>query len=193
MPSTSGSRRKSLSDPSGHPEPRWVRAIETVTHVAAIAVGVLILTMLVLIVADVVMRNLLNQPIGGVLGVVTYLLMPSIGILGLGYVHLRNEEIVMTLIAEEAGARTRTIVGVGVEALVLGTAVYLLCLAVPTAAHHIEVGTADPIYAWIPYWPARIIVVVGLAVLVLAVPARLYRLTRGTEPAPNDVESEVLG
>jgi TRAP-type C4-dicarboxylate transport system permease small subunit len=173
-------------------EPPWVGLIDKITRVGAVIVGLVTLMLLLTIVVDVVMRNVFAAPLPGALSTTIYWWMPIIGVFGLGYVHLRNEQIVMTLLAENASARALKPLGVSVEIVVAALIILLLVLSWESAMQHFGYQTAAPDQKWLPIWPGRFALVAGLAIVLLAVPARIYRILAGTTTLVPDEISEAV-
>lgn len=169
-------------------EPRWVGVIDAITRAGAVIVGLALLILLLTTVVDVAMRNAIGTPLPGSLAMVTYWWMPTIGIIGLGYIHLRNEQIVMTLLAENASERALRRLEIVVDVLVFGLVVLLLVVSWESAMEHFGYLSADSTHKWLPIWPGRFVLVAGLVIVLLAIPARIYRILKGTiNPVPDEI------
>lgn len=169
-------------------EPRWVSAIDGITRVGAAIVGLATLILLLVIVSNVVMRNALSIPLPGSLSLIAYWCMPAIGIMGLGFVHLRNEQIVMTLLAENASERVIKRLSIAVEVVIAGLLVVLIVSTWAAAMEDFTLRRVDQTERWLPIWPGRFVLFTGLVIVLLAIPARIYRiLTGAVDPVPDEI------
>lgn len=173
-------------------EPAWVRAIDAITRVGAIIVGIATLALLVLIALNVVLRNTISSPVPGAMSLIIYWCMPMIGIMGLGYVHLQNEQIVMTLLAENASERALKRLSVIVEIVVAALLVVLVLFTWSAAMQDFSLRLVDNTEPWLPIWPGRFVLLLGLVISLLAVLARIYRIIAGTTDLVPDEMKEAL-
>ncbi|MFI5621870.1 TRAP transporter small permease subunit [Nocardioides sp. NPDC051685] len=130
------------------------------------------------IVVDAVARSVFRDPLPGTLEITQYLWMPAMISLSLGYAMYRGEHIRVDLLTSGAGTRTRRVVEIGGAFLSLAVLVVVAWAGVDRA--RASVGTFEHSAGsdWVPIWPGRALVAIGLVVLVLQVLAQLMRAFR---------------
>lgn len=162
-----------------------MRGFETIIHKAASALavvgGVAIIGMMVLIVADVAMKYLLNDPIDGTTAVVAAYFMVALVFLPLAFVTLTGGHLFVELFTQKLSKRQRRPLFT-LNAML--TLVYLLFIIVFTAMEAMRRTVEGE--AWetaadlMAVWPSRWLLPVGLAAMTAVVVMKLWCHWRGT-------------
>lgn len=160
-------------------EPAWVRGIDLAARVGSWASGACVLLMGLNVVIDVAMRNLARTPLPGTLDLVTYLWMPCLALLALGYAEIRDEQIRVTLLVDATSERSRRRQAAVVEALTAALGAWMTYLAIGAAIRSFEISETTISASWLPLWPIRVVVVLSFALFSLSALARIYRILAG--------------
>lgn len=175
--------------PRGRREPLWIRVTDRSARVAAIASGLVLAVMALHVIVDVSMRNLSNQSPPGTLDSITYLWMPAVSTLGLGLAQLRDEQIRVTLLVDQATESTRRWVIAAGDALTGLLVLWMTYLAYEAMVHALTID--ETTILGIPIWPARIIVFLAYVVFAASIAARIVREVIGNEPVLSEIDSLV--
>lgn len=160
-------------------EPRWLLYIDKISLWTAIAGGVGGILMVANIVANIAGRSMAGTPLPGTLDLSTYIWMPIITVLGMGYALQRGEHIRVSLLTAPASNVTRRIVEVVsmvLTTVILAALFYYTFLGAVSAASIGETATATP---WLEVWPMRFVVAAGILVFTLQALAEFYRAITG--------------
>ncbi|MFI5623393.1 TRAP transporter small permease subunit [Nocardioides sp. NPDC051685] len=169
--------------------PGWLRVLQVidVMSIACAAVGgVVLVAMMCTVIADVTRRTLSNNPLDGTLDLTQFAYMPTVIALGLGYALLRSDHIRVNLLTGSAGPRTQRILEVLGMAFTLGTAAFLMQFGAQKAQMAQQFDESSVGVDWLPIWPYRWVVVVGLAVLGFQAIAQLVRAVAEPDFTPSD-------
>lgn len=164
-------------------DPQWVRMVDRFTTGLVWVVGILVILMAINIIVDVVGRNVLNMSIYGTTELVSFLWMPGIACLALGYAQFHNEHIRVTLLLENLSPRMERVLDIFAELVALLLAVWIIQLCWFEFNDSRLLGETATGLTWLPKWPGRLCLVLAYAGVIAGAVARLYRLVRGTEPA----------
>lgn len=185
-----------LAPLTGAGDPAWVRAVDRFTTGLVWVVGALVVLMALNIIIDVVGRNVLNMSIYGTTELVSFVWMPGIACLALGYAQFRNEHIRVTLLLENLSPRAERVLDVFAELVALLLAVWIIQLCWYEFTDSRALGETATGLTWLPKWPGRLCLVLAYAGVIAGAAARLYRLTRGStsrdEHAPFDEAGQTL-
>lgn len=158
--------------------------MERFIRILASALGIMAtlatLVMMIAIAIDVVFRALYNRSVPGVLEISETALVTAV-FLGLAYTGATNSHIAVDLLTERLPARvTRWVLTVawGLSSVFLGWITYATFVRATAAFGARE--TRMGLVAW-PIWPARWIIVVGLAAMLLVSLVNFVRTARGKE------------
>ena len=138
------------------------KALDGVTTAMLMIAGVSLFMMMVVVVLDVSLKYLLNQPVPGALEMVSFYFMAACAFLPFAYVQKIDHHIVMTLATEGLSPTAlRTLLAF----VYLASAAYLVLFAWASgveAANMTGVGeSTSAIYFEILIWPARWFVPLG--------------------------------
>lgn len=187
-----------VSENQGRSDPFWVRGVERIVTVCSAVAGVMIVLMAINIIVDFTSRKLLNHPLPGTLELVSYVWMPGLSLLALGYAQIRGEQIRVELIADEAKPAVRRVLAIFAEFVAVACVTVLGLLLFQEFIHVLEIHKTASIVRWVPYWPGYLMLVISLLVTGLAAAARLWRLFHGGPVGPvhelhdDDFEREIL-
>lgn len=171
-------------------DPLPVRLVDRLNLALAALGGVAAAGLLTTILVNVVSRKFFDVPLSGTLDLSAYLWMPVLTSLAMGYALQKHEHVRVSLITENARPLTQQVVEV--FSLVL-TVCLIGLLAVFTFSDAMtqrgfnEHATGTP---WLPVWPLRFVVAVGVAGLALQSLAECVRALRpgvvaGTPTSPS--------
>jgi TRAP-type C4-dicarboxylate transport system permease small subunit len=160
---------------------RWIDAL---SKAAAVIAAVIAAAMALHIVVDAISRSMFNNPLSGTLEITQYLTMPAVISLSLGYAMLRGEHIRVDLLTAGAGARTRQVVEVSAMFLALVVMGLVAWAGIDRANASFGLLEHSAGSDWVPIWPGRSLVAIGLVVLVLQIFAQLVRAFRNDLPHP---------
>lgn len=151
---------------AGPPKAAFRRIVDAVTGVMALLSVVCIVLMLVATVADVIRRAVWGQSVRGVteLGEVA---MVAIVFLALGYAQSRNAHVAMTLVVQRMAPAKAALVNGLALLFATGMVGWLLVESTERAIASFQVAEYRFGIVQIPIWPARIVIVVGLAAFLL--------------------------
>ena len=162
-------------------EPRWLLYMDKISLWTAIAGGIGGILMVANIVANVTSRSIAGTPLPGTLDLSTYIWMPIITVLGMGYALQRGEHIRVSLLTAPASTVTRRIVEVAsmvLTTIILAALFYYTLIGALSAARISETATATP---WLEIWPMRFVVAAGILVFTLQALAEFYRAFAGAK------------
>lgn len=166
----------------------WVDRISTwLAAVAAACTGLMALH----IVADALGRTMFRQPLPATLELTQYGWMPALAALALGYAMLLGEHIKVDLLTGGASPQVRRVVQTVAMFVTLATVALLAWAAVESAIASVELAEHSAGAAWVPVWPGRIALGVGMIGLTLQTGAELVRAFRG-EQATDSEEQQML-
>lgn len=171
-------------------EPGWVRGIDVLVRVAAWGSGACVILMGANVVLDVALRNLARSPLSGTNELVTYLWMPCLALLALGYAEIKDEQIRVTLLIDGASDRSRRRQAIVVEMITVVLAAWMTYLAIGSAIHSYEISESTIGATWLLLWPIRVMVVLSFAILTLSAVARIQRIRAG-ERLLTEIEQEM--
>lgn len=168
------------------------KTIKTIASTLGILATLATLVMMISITIDVAFRILYNRSVPGVLEISETALVTAV-FLGLAYTGVTNSHIAVDLLTERLGKRTlRWVLSL---AWALSTA-YLLWILYATATRAIPSFIAREtrmgLVAW-PIWPARWIIVIGIAAMLLVSVANLVRTIAGREVLGADNDERMTG
>ncbi len=173
----------------------WLRAIDGVVRIAVAVVATLIALMMLNLIIDSASRNLLQSPLPGTTDIVSFLWMPGLAILGLGYAQIRDEQVRVTIVSEKTSPSTRRKLEIATEIVSGITSLVLTIVAAQVFLDSLEIGKTATSSRWLQLWPGQFLITIGFAICALAAVARIYRLSVGTElPAavPEELRSTVV-
>lgn len=166
----------------------WLGIIDGAVRVTIGAVSVFVALMALQLIVESAGRNLLSAPLPGTNDVITYVWMPGIAILALGYAQLRDEHIRVTILTEKTSPQARRVLEIATEAIGGLTALALAVLSTQVFLQALKIGKRAISTSWLPLWPGQLLVAVGFAVCFLAAAARIYRLAVGEQTDGADDE-----
>lgn len=142
------------------------RGVDLATQATMLIASAGLFLMMIVVVLDVTLKYLINQPVPGTLEMVSFYFMAACAFLPFAYVQKTEHHIVMTLATEHLSPNAlRVLIGMG---YLLGAA-YLSLIAWASGAeavHMTEVGeSSSAIYYDILIWPARWCVPVGTGLM----------------------------
>lgn len=173
--------------PDDRADALWIRLVDRLAKIAAVVSGVVLAIMALQIVIDVSMRNIVNQSLPGTLDYITYLWMPIVSTLGLALAQIRDEQIRVTLLVDQASASTRRwVIAIG-DALTGLLVVWMAFLAYD--AMILGVSGDESTILGVAVWPARIMVFVAYALFILGIAARIARDLRQRQPFVSEIDS----
>lgn len=167
-----------------------MKAIEHASNVMVAFAKLGIVVMLVLVVADVLVRAILNTAIPGIDTIVASYLMVSTIFLPLALLHMLEENIAVEALFAAMPVRVQELFDIIAHILAVGFYGLLgwIYYEVAVEAFHIKeyvTGTWD-----VPIWPARVFMPIGLALGTIAAAAKLVNAIRnfvtGQTPPPHD-------
>lgn len=159
----------------------WLRIIDRISVTLAIAGGIGAALLVLHIVSNVVSRSSSGVPIPGTLDVSTYIWMPAVTVLAMGYALQRGEHIRVSLITGPASSRTQRVIEVAsltLTIVILAALVFYTFLGALDAQAIGESATGTP---WLVIWPMRFVITAGLAGFLLQTIAEIYRAFVATD------------
>lgn len=160
-------------------EPRWVRSIVRLAQVGSWASGACVILMGINVIVDVLMRNIARAPLPGTLDLVTYVWMPCLALLALGWAQIQNEQIRVTLLVDSTSVRARRRQAAVGEAICAVVGAWMAYLAVQEAIHSYTIVETTIGLTWLPLWPVRVVVALSFSIYALSAVARIYRILSG--------------
>lgn len=160
-------------------EPLWVRVIERLSQAAAVIGAIAALLLALNVIIDVTLRYLFRMTLPGTLDLVMFWWMPISAVLPQALTELSGEHIRVSLLTERLrGIHKRIIDSFGaiVALIIVGSLVYYTAI---TAVNKMEVDESALGAPWIPVWPVRMFVVLGLVIFLLQICASVYRAVTG--------------
>lgn len=176
---------------------RWVEGLRrTTARLSSVSGAVAALALVVMafhIAAEVVARKVFGGGLPGTLDQITYWWMPAIALLGLSYSELLREHPRVTLLLPAGGTKRRRLADV--FSILCSTAVCALLLQVSIggARESFEIKEKAVGIVTVPIWPAKILVVVGLALFLLQLLIHLVLAIRGEMKAEDEFVNEEEG
>lgn len=160
-----------------------MRGIESIIHktasVLAVIGGVAIMGMMGLIVADVAMKYLFNDPIDGTTAVVAAYFMVALVFLPLAYVTRTSGHLYVELFTQNLSERGRRPLYIVNGVLILAYLVFIIIFTTIEAVRRTAEGEAWETAAdLMAVWPSRWLLPLGLAAMVVVVAVNLWRLSR---------------
>ncbi len=150
-----------------------ISVIHRLSTFSGAVAGVIVLVLTIQIAADVLSRNVFNQPIPGTLELTANLFMPLIVFLSLAYAEYAGEHIRATIIVGSLTGRTALateLIGRIVTLLVvLALTYYAVIGAIYATELRLEVLGAITL----PVWPVRILAAVGLMLFAIQLTASI--------------------
>lgn len=167
--------RDEATDKSGVSD-RWLARLDGGLFRFELLTGALaawvIFFVMVLGVAEILSRSLLNNPIYGQLDLII-LSGPIYGILGISYCYRRASHVRMDLLARALSGRTHWIV----ELIVSIACWFIVLILIQGSWQHFmrayEIGDSTINTRW-PTWPSKLLVPLGLAILWLRLTLELW-------------------
>ncbi|MGP9820398.1 TRAP transporter small permease subunit [Salinarimonas sp. NSM] len=167
------------------------RAFDGLLRALTLIGGAALVLMMLHVTLDVVLKNLLGQPIQGTIEISSYYYMVAIVMLPLAFVERNDEQISVDLVFNRLPIALRKV------ALALACLVTASVLSVMTyrtgldAMRAFRVGEVVMGAREVVVWPARLMLPVGFGLATLATLLRIVLLVRGDEivdaHAPKDV------
>ncbi|MDR5654791.1 TRAP transporter small permease [Ruixingdingia sedimenti] len=154
---------------------------------------VCIYALILLTFADVLARNLANQPIPGTLEVSMYWLMVPMSFVGIWWAGLQREHVRVTLLDDLMGANTARLAEIVVALAALGFLLATATVGFEEALKSMRGGEYEGAYK-VVIWPVRFISALGFVGFALVVVAQLVQdLKTGVRPhGPTLEEPEAL-
>lgn len=134
---------------------------------AGVVAGVIVLLMTVQITADVVSRNLFNEPIPGTLELTAFLFMPLIVFLALAYAEYAEEHIRATIVVARLSGRIAQATELAGRIVTLVVVLVLTYYAVIGAIYATEIRLEALGAITLPVWPVKILTAAGWALFAL--------------------------
>lgn len=178
----------SESSPLG--EPRWLTYVDRVSLVLAACGGIGLIGLMFNVVVSVLARSITGVSLLGTLDLSTYVWMPILTTLGMGYALQTSAHIRVSLITGAASPRAKRlveIVSLALTGIVLVLLVYFTFTAGFSAAAR---GEAPPSSRWLQIWPMRFVVAIGLLGFLTQTVAELARAIRGGGASEDEVGQE---
>ena len=148
-----------------------------------------VITMMLHIIAEIVMRGLLNHPIPGTLEYVTYYYMLLVSFVGMFLGQKRREHVSVTMITDRLGLRGRLIVVVAGNLLTAAILVLFIWWGAVGALHQMSIGEVQGAGAsMIIIWPSRFIVPITLFMFLFTLVAQTVEHIRNPETLEEDDE-----
>jgi TRAP-type C4-dicarboxylate transport system permease small subunit len=155
-------------DVPGLQKSRWVTVPNRVSDVFTILAGVGILGLMFITVIDVFLRQVLGGGLGGAIEISEVLLV-CVVFLGMMAGEMTNTHVRTPVLTERVGDRAANVmhaIGFLPAVVFLGWMTYLTALE---AIHSVSVGEFRFGVVFVPVWPAKIVIPIGLAGLTVAV------------------------
>lgn len=144
------------------------RILAGVSTAGGFIAGIALMSMLMLIMADVLMKYLMDQPITGTLEIVSYYFMPLAVYLALPYVERTGEHISVPLVTERLPEPVRRALAIVVALLSAG---YLLIVAWACGRKALALtqsgDSVNVIFFDLVIWPARWLVPIAFVLLAI--------------------------
>lgn len=185
------------AETKGYPtrvKPVWVRIVNTASNVLGAVAGIFVLAMAVQVLIDVTGRTLFNSPLPGTLEMTSYWWMPALIFLSWGAAELNQEHLRVTLALDSADEGLKRTVGIATSILSMMVIAVLVYFAFEAAS--ISVGYAESAAGAIPVpiWPAKILAVVGVGMLLLQTAVSLweYATHQRAMEFPEEIAAEIV-
>lgn len=161
----------------------WITRFNTLLGLLG---GLVVLLMMGHIVVDVIARAFFNAFLPDTLAIVQYVWMPSLVALGLGYALVRGEHLRVDLLTSPTGPRLQRIIEIVGMVSILVMAGALVWFGVESAQIAQQRGERAVGAHWVPIWPYRWVVLIGLASLALQAVAQLVHAIAAKNFVPTD-------
>lgn len=152
----------------------WTRWVDRLSVGFAVVGGIATVVLMVNVVVDVVGRVVFNHPLRGTLELTQFVWMPALVSLGLGYALLAGEHIRVNLLTAPTGPGTRRVVEIVSMAFSFVVVGLLLWFGVDKVVSSMAINEQAMGLPWLPVWPSRWVVVIGLAGLLLQTLAMIW-------------------
>lgn len=159
--------------PTMRPVPRWIGVIRSVGRTTAILGTIVSGGLMLGICADVFRREVTGRSIPGMIELIETF-MVIVVFLGLAHAEAVGTHVRMSLVTNALPARVRRVVkSFGMLACGLG-ATWFTWATAHRALQSLESGEVKPGLLRFPVWPARIVIAVGFAILIVEYVARVW-------------------
>jgi tripartite ATP-independent transporter DctM subunit len=173
-------------EPDPRLEPAWIRVVHRMAGSAMGVVGIVVVLMALNVIADVIGRNVFNQPLPGTLELVSFLWMPILTLLPLAYAELADQHVRVELLTENSRPRDVRRLAVGsaaAGALVTG---WIATLSIAKAVASFSAGESVSGVPWLLMWPGRVAIALAFGLATLACVAHVVVLLRSCDtPRPS--------
>lgn len=159
--------------------PAWARILMRLIKIGWGVAAVLTAVMGAMIILDVLRRNTGFTSLPGTVDMTAYWWMPPICFLTMGIVHMRNEQIRVTLLTEGASETTIRWSEFVIEIFLLALVAWFTWLQIDALLHAWDIGEAALGARWVVKWPSRLAVVIALLLLLAGIVLRIYSLATG--------------
>lgn len=139
----------------------------------------IVLAMVLHIVADVLLRFLLNQPLAGTIEIVSTWYMVALAFLPLGYVQWRREHLIVEIFTQHFSARAIRFIDGIVYLICVGVLLVYIWQVTITAIDKTRLGeSAETAWFDISVWPTRWFLPIGLGAMAICM---LVQVVRGMQ------------
>lgn len=138
------------------------RVVNAITVVLATLSGIAAVAMGLHVVADVVARNLFNEPIPGTLEYITYWWMPLIIFLAIPYVEQKKAQITVTLMSDALHGRHKDQAHILITVVTLIIFALVVFLAYASFTDALEIFQSSSGAVHVPIWLGKAVMFVAL-------------------------------
>lgn len=175
-------------------DPAWIRAVDGLAVVLALAAAGALVFLAVNVALDVTGRAFFKTPVPGTLEMTAQWWMPALTLLAFAYTEKRQEHIKVTILLDVLPPRMRQVVegcfGLIATALLIALAWHAWAEAMDSLGYGETTSSLPPV----AIWPFKFVAVVGVAALALQSAATSARYFTGRLPlvTPGTDEGEAL-
>ena len=174
---------------SGLLTPRWLKGPTLISNSLAVVSGAGIVVLMFISVIDVVLRQFFSSGLGGAIEI-SEILLVAVVFLALMAGEMTNTHVRTPVLMERMSGRTASImhlVGLIPATVFLGWATFQTALQ---GLHSAALGEFRFGVIFVPIWPAKLIIPIGLAALTIAVVLKVITTVRNlVRAAPADIST----
>lgn len=142
--------------------------IGRLTRVASVVGGGLLATIMLMIVADIFLRRFFGIPVPRIVALSEIIVAAAV-YFGMGEAHRADRHVVVTAIVDRVNTTVRRVARALATVVTLAVTTTMLYASIPALQRSVESREVARAIVSTPLWPGRLAVVVGLALLLLAV------------------------
>jgi TRAP-type C4-dicarboxylate transport system permease small subunit len=170
--------------------PLLLRVIDRASAVAALVAGLALVSLILNVAVDVILRATDGRPLGRTLEMTTYWWMPLLITLSYAITEREREHITVTMLLDRMPTRSRQYVEGAFSAVGAAVVAALTWYTILDAVASTEIRLAANSTPPLEYWPAKILAAIGLSLFTLQMAATTFRHLTGRSTFADDLTTE---